>query len=124
MNPLSSKTRKFYHVKNYNIIIIQDKEKKIIDELRNTQSSIGSNNSNSNLMMRLEIKTPLPPVIKKNEMGKHTKNSFNTTQNKKKEKKDLNEKIKILKKFSSIKKISKKRSFYNRCKIKSINRNR
>ena len=87
MNPLSSKTRKYYHVKIYHIIIIQDKEKKIIDELRNTQSSIGSNNSNSNLTMRIEVKTPLPPVIKKNEIGKYTKNPFNTTQNKKKKKK-------------------------------------
>ena len=70
--------------------------------------------------MRIEVKTPLPPVIKKNEIGKYTKNPFNTTQNKKKEKKDLNQQIPILKNSVPLRKSAKKYHFTIDAKINQL----
>ena len=70
--------------------------------------------------MRIEVKTPLPPVIKKNEIGKYTKNPFNTTQNKKKEKKDLNQQIPILKNSVPLRKSAKKDHFTIDAKINQL----
>ena len=70
--------------------------------------------------MRLEVKTPLPPVIKKNEIGKHSKKLFNTTQNKKNEKKDINQQIPILKNTVPLRKSAKKDHFTIDAKLNQL----